>query len=369
MSASEYDYLIKVIVCGDKGVGKNIFLTFFAKRFFEENYKLTIDVDFYTKTIDIQTKDGIKKCRLQIWELGGTERFSSVRPMYYRGALGAILIFDLTYHKSFDNLPNWIIEIWEISGLHFPILLVGNKTKSEKITVTPNEINDLIYNYNLNYLEASIISKEIVSDIFYSFACLILGVDIKSENLLSKGINFRLAPINFKGYKHFLQIFEVIELDEPPYMITKQIHRDPFPRVIAKELIDDEKVLILIDHDEKKIWIYHGSKSTKQIQMFGENLAKKFRKQNLFLYRICNMNEYKNNNNIIQKLLNQWVGPGTAKPITRENFNEISRRRFGYYIISKLTCNRCGKKISQNIIDGKISFCPYCGFKIENDDN
>ena len=88
--AEEYDYLFKSIVVGDGGVGKTALTLRFSKGFFTEDYKMTIGVDFHVKTISIDSNEGPIRAKLQIWDTGGQERFSSIRPMYYRGSLGAL---------------------------------------------------------------------------------------------------------------------------------------------------------------------------------------------------------------------------------------------------------------------------------------
>ncbi|MFX1501332.1 MAG: GTP-binding protein, partial [Promethearchaeota archaeon] len=126
--AEEYDYLFKSIVVGDGGVGKTALTLRFSKGFFTEDYKMTIGVDFHVKTINIDALEGPIRAKLQIWDTGGQERFSSIRPMYYRGSLGALLIFDLTNASSFDHLPQWIEEVRANVKTEIPLLLVGNKS-------------------------------------------------------------------------------------------------------------------------------------------------------------------------------------------------------------------------------------------------
>ncbi len=121
-----------------------------------------------------------------------------------------------------------------------------------------------------------------------------------------------------------MQVFEVIELENSPYMETKELFLEAFTEITAKDLIDKKKVLIFIDHNEKRIWTYYGSKTSIKLQMFGGILAKKFRAQLKLFYRISNMNEYALNNKKIQKIVEQKVGPGRAQPITRENFNKFT---------------------------------------------
>ena len=185
----EYDYLFKSIVVGDGGVGKTALTLRFSKGFFTEDYKMTIGVDFHVKTISIDTEEeGQIMVKLQIWDTGGQERFSSIRPMYYRGALGALLIFDLTSYESFEHLPQWIEEIRANVKNEVPFLLVGNKSDLVDIrAVSLEEINDFTEKFNLYYMETSAKTGEGVGDCFYILACLMVGSGVPDQ-LVSKGI-------------------------------------------------------------------------------------------------------------------------------------------------------------------------------------
>ena len=119
---SEYDYLFKVIVVGDGAVGKTAITIRFAEGRFEEHYKMTIGVDFAIKLIQVAGY----KVKLQVWDTGGQERFSYIRPLYYKGAMAALAIFDLTNRESYDNLPKWFQEVADNCGA-IPLMLVGNK--------------------------------------------------------------------------------------------------------------------------------------------------------------------------------------------------------------------------------------------------
>ncbi|TFG22046.1 MAG: GTP-binding protein [Promethearchaeota archaeon] len=187
--ADEYDYLFKSIVVGDGGVGKTALTLRFSKGFFTEDYKMTIGVDFHVKTISIDTQEeGQIMVKLQIWDTGGQERFSSIRPMYYRGALGALLIFDLTSYESFEHLPQWIEEIRSNIKNEVPFLLVGNKSDLVDIrAVSLEEINDFTEKFNLYYMETSAKTGEGVGDCFYILACLMVGSGVPDQ-LVSKGI-------------------------------------------------------------------------------------------------------------------------------------------------------------------------------------
>ncbi|MFX0105347.1 MAG: GTP-binding protein [Candidatus Hodarchaeota archaeon] len=188
--AEEYDYLFKSIVVGDGGVGKTALTLRFSKGFFTEDYKMTIGVDFHVKTITIDTVEGPIRSKLQIWDTGGQERFSSIRPMYYRGSLGALLIFDLTNSASFEHLPQWIDEVRTNVKAEIPLLLVGNKSDLlDQRAVSLEEINTFTSNFNLYYMETSAKTGEGVGDCFYILACLMIGSGVPDQ-LISREIVF-----------------------------------------------------------------------------------------------------------------------------------------------------------------------------------
>ncbi|MFX0074452.1 MAG: GTP-binding protein [Candidatus Hermodarchaeota archaeon] len=193
--ADEYDYLFKSIVVGDGGVGKTALTLRFSKGFFTEDYKMTIGVDFHVKTISIDTNEGPLKCKLQLWDTGGQERFSSIRPMYYRGSLGTILVFDLTNSASFEHLPQWIEEVRANIKAEIPVLLVGNKSDLiDQRAVSAEEISKFTYDFNLYYMETSAKTGDGVGDCFYILACLMIGQGVP-EQLIASSIVY--APGQF----------------------------------------------------------------------------------------------------------------------------------------------------------------------------
>jgi len=203
--AEEYDYLFKSIVVGDGGVGKTALTLRFSKGFFTEDYKMTIGVDFHVKTISIDTLEETIKCKLQLWDTGGQERFSSIRPMYYRGSLGAVLVFDLTNYASFEHLPQWIEEVRANIKSEIPLLLVGNKSDlTDQRAVSIEEINNFTRDFNLYYMETSAKTGDGVGDCFYILACLMIGSGVP-EQLIKKqtvfspgGITLEVSSVLFK---------------------------------------------------------------------------------------------------------------------------------------------------------------------------
>lgn len=121
---SEYDYLFKLLLIGDSGVGKSCLLLRFADDAYIESYISTIGVDFKIRTVE---QDG-KSVKLQIWDTAGQERFRTITSSYYRGAHGIIVVYDVTEQETFDHVKQWLNEIDRYASDNVNKLLVGNKS-------------------------------------------------------------------------------------------------------------------------------------------------------------------------------------------------------------------------------------------------
>ena len=113
-----YDYLIKLLLIGDSGVGKSCLLLRFSDDAFNTSFITTIGIDFKIRTVEIDNK----RCKLQIWDTAGQERFRTITTAYYRGAMGILLVYDITDEQSFANIRNWCARvlrarvIWRVHG-------------------------------------------------------------------------------------------------------------------------------------------------------------------------------------------------------------------------------------------------------------
>ncbi|MFW9784326.1 MAG: Rab family GTPase [Candidatus Heimdallarchaeota archaeon] len=111
-----------MLLLGDASVGKTSFTKRYCYNIFNPSERLTIGVDFHVKTIEIHGK----KVKLQIWDVGGEERFRFLLPTYCLGANAAFLLYDITRPPTLDNIPEWVNIVRQKAG-SIPIVLVGSK--------------------------------------------------------------------------------------------------------------------------------------------------------------------------------------------------------------------------------------------------
>ena len=150
-----FSYLFKYIIIGDTGVGKSCLLLQFTDKRFQSVHDLTIGVEFGARLIHLpgENKTAIK---LQIWDTAGQESFRSITRSYYRGACGALLVYDITRRDTFTNLVRWLDEARCNSNPEMVIALVGNKADLEaKRVVSRQEGADFAAKHRLLFVETS----------------------------------------------------------------------------------------------------------------------------------------------------------------------------------------------------------------------
>uniref|UniRef100_A0A0K8RFM5 Putative gtpase rab1/ypt1 small g protein superfamily n=1 Tax=Ixodes ricinus TaxID=34613 RepID=A0A0K8RFM5_IXORI len=163
----EYDYLFKLLLIGDSGVGKSCLLLRFADDTYTESYISTIGVDFKIRTIELEGKT----IKLQIWDTAGQERFRTITSSYYRGAHGIIVAYDVTDQESFNNVKQWLQEIDRYACENVNKLLVGNKSDlTTKKVVDYTTAKEFADHLNIPFLETSAKNATNVEQAFMTMA-------------------------------------------------------------------------------------------------------------------------------------------------------------------------------------------------------
>merc|ERR1740136_5277 len=165
--STDFDYLLKVVMVGDSGVGKSSLLKRFSSREFTGDYISTIGVDFEIKTLEV---DG-KTVKLQIWDTAGQERFQNITTSYYRGAHCIILVYDITQRESFDHVNKWVKQIRDYASANVRILLVGNKCDlAERRSVPFEDAQDVARSLKVQVFETSAKDSTNVDQAFHHVA-------------------------------------------------------------------------------------------------------------------------------------------------------------------------------------------------------
>merc|ERR1712198_108327 len=152
MAKKTYDLLFKLLLIGDSGVGKTCILFRFSEDAFNTTFISTIGIDFKIKTIELRGK----KIKLQIWDTAGQERFHTITTSYYRGAMGIMLVYDITQPKTFDNIAKWLRNIDEHANEDVEKMILGNKCDMEdKRMVSKERGESIAREHGIRFLETS----------------------------------------------------------------------------------------------------------------------------------------------------------------------------------------------------------------------
>jgi small GTP-binding protein len=201
----DYDYLFKCVICGDNRSGKTALTNQFAREIFRGDNRMIIGVEFTIKTFEINGH----RIKVQIFDIEDRPRFQYVMPLYFKGAMGAVVVFDLTNQASFDHVPNWVEKVRNNAG-SVPMLLVGNKSDlvHDQI-VFREEAEQLAKDLAMIYVETSTRIDPPV-EVFPILAFLMIGDEIPLYLLASHHRERLLAPFGmetrrrFRNQSHFL---------------------------------------------------------------------------------------------------------------------------------------------------------------------
>ncbi|AQK73195.1 ypt homolog4 [Zea mays] len=197
-SIKDSDYLFKLLLIGDSGVGKSCLLLRFADDSYLDSYISTIGVDFKIRTVE---QDG-KTIKLQIWDTAGQERFRTITSSYYRGAHGIIIVYDVTDQESFNNVKQWLNEIDRYASDNVNKLLVGNKSDLTANKVVATETAKAFADeMGIPFMETSAKNATNVEQAFMAMAASIkdrMASQPAAANARPATVQIRGQPVNQK---------------------------------------------------------------------------------------------------------------------------------------------------------------------------
>lgn len=165
MSSDEsYNFVFKVVLIGESGVGKSNLLSRFTKNEFSHDSRTTIGVEFSTRTVQLDNFT----IKAQIWDTAGLERYRAITSAYYRGAVGALLVYDMTKHLTYESAERWLKELYDHADPHIVVMLVGNKKDLETLRTVPSEeAKDFADKKGLMFMETSALDSSNVENAFH----------------------------------------------------------------------------------------------------------------------------------------------------------------------------------------------------------
>ncbi|THG17301.1 ras-related protein RABA1f-like [Camellia sinensis] len=185
----DYDYLFKVVLIGDSGVGKSNLLSRFTRNEFSLESKSTIGVEFATRSIHVDDK----VVKAQIWDTAGQERYRAITSAYYRGAVGALLVYDVTRHVTFENVERWLKELRGHTDSNIVIMLVGNKADLRHLrAVSTEDAKAFAERESTFFMETSALESMNVENAFTEVLTQIIHV--VKEGPWKVGMTQRLCP-------------------------------------------------------------------------------------------------------------------------------------------------------------------------------
>ncbi|KAE9602852.1 hypothetical protein Lal_00049678 [Lupinus albus] len=191
------DYVFKIVLIGDSAVGKSQILARFSRNEFSLDSKSTIGVEFQTRTLLIDHKS----VKAQIWDTAGQERYRAVTSAYYRGAAGAMLVYDITKRPTFDHIPRWLEELRNHADKNIVIILIGNKSDLEDQRDVPTEdAKEFAEKEGLFFLETSALQATNVESAFTTVLTEIYNI-VNKRNLAADESQDNENPASLSGKK------------------------------------------------------------------------------------------------------------------------------------------------------------------------
>lgn len=188
---AQYAYLLKFIIVGDEAVGKTCLLLQFTDKRYRTTHQVTVGVEFGSRTVEVSGKI----IKLQCWDTAGQDRFRSIVRSYYRGAAGALLVYDITRRDSFEHVSQWLTEARANADPDLVITLVGNKCDKVADRQVSFEEGHAFAQRNALYLETSAVTGHMVDQAFHVTARLVdqknqlQAMEPAANEYLNHGVN------------------------------------------------------------------------------------------------------------------------------------------------------------------------------------
>lgn len=200
----DYDFLFKIVIIGDSGAGKSNLLLRYTKNEFNLESKATIGVEFATKAIIVDNKT----IKAQIWDTAGQERFQALTSAYFRGATGALLVYDITKTSSYEHLEKWIKKLKEFADPNITTLMVGNKCDlSELRAVKKEDAAEYAQKNNMAFLETSALDstnvdlafQKLITAIYQQLSTAVEKEEDKDKKKVEKGQKLEMETTDKKN--------------------------------------------------------------------------------------------------------------------------------------------------------------------------
>ncbi|KAK9526875.1 hypothetical protein VZT92_015549 [Zoarces viviparus] len=162
-SDESYNFVFKVVLIGESGVGKSNLLSRFTKNEFSHESRTTIGVEFSTRSVQMDNYT----IKAQIWDTAGLERYRAITSAYYRGAVGALLVYDISKHLTYESVDRWLKELFDHADPHIVVMLVGNKRDLDTLRTVPTEEGkDFAEKRGILFMETSALDSTNVENAF-----------------------------------------------------------------------------------------------------------------------------------------------------------------------------------------------------------
>ena len=202
----EYEMMVKVILIGDSGVGKTNIMSKFLKNQFMEESKATIGVEFGSKLFNHEGH----KIKAQIWDTAGQEKYKAITGAYYKGSKGALVVYDITQKKTFENIEKWVNDLKAAGDPKITIILIGNKNDlDDKRQVSKDQGEEKARSFGCAFLETSAYSGDnidkafnlMVKEIYEKFSNDSTGEDELAPGSNGNGKDVKLDTVNDNNIK------------------------------------------------------------------------------------------------------------------------------------------------------------------------